>query len=70
MRLQAHTDQRLDQIMKAQNKLAKQIDVQSSRYGEVRLQMQMQESRQINLAAQMMAQMQNITTMIGRFVDP
>ena len=69
-RLQTHTDLRLDQTMKAQNNLAKQIDVQSSRYDEVRLQMQMQESRQNDLAAQMMAQMQNLTTMIGRFVDP
>ena len=57
-------------MMKAQENLAKQIDVQSSRYDEVRLQMQMQESRQNNLAAKMMVQMQNITTMIGRFVDP
>ena len=57
-------------MMKAQNNLAKQIDVQSSMYDEVRLQMQMQESRQNDLAAQMMAQMQNLTTMIGRFVDP
>ena len=57
-------------MMKAQNNLAKQIDVQSSRYDEVRLQMQMKESRQNDLAAQMMAQMQNLTTMIGRFVDP
>ena len=56
-------------MMKAQNNLAKQIDVQSSRYDEVRLQMQMQESLQSDLAAQMMAQMQNLTTMIGRFVD-
>ena len=69
-RLQTHTDQRLDQMMKAQNNLAKQIDVQSSRFNEVRLQMQMQESRQNDLAAQMMAQMQNLTTMIGSFVDP
>ena len=36
----------------------------------MRLQMQMQESRQNDLAAQMMAQMQNLTTMIGRYVDP
>ena len=50
-RLQTYTDQRLDQMMKAQNNLAKQIDVQSSRYDEVRLQMQMQESRQNDLAA-------------------
>ena len=56
--------------MKAQNNLAKQIDVQSSRYDEVRLQMQMQESRQNDLAAQMMAQMQKLSTIIGRFVDP
>ena len=69
-RLQTHTDQRLDQMMKAQNNLAKQIEVHSSRYDEVRLQMQMQESRQNNLAAQMMAQMQKLTKMIGRFVDP
>ena len=55
--------------MKAQNNLAKQIDIQSSRYDEVRLQMQMQESRHNDLAAQMMAQMQNLTTMIARFVD-
>ena len=32
--------------------------------------MQMQESRQNDLAAQMMAQMQNLALMIGRFVDP
>ena len=69
-RLQTHTDQRLVQMMKAQNNLAKLIDVQSSGSDEVRLQMQMQESRQNDLAAQMMAQMLNITTMIGRFVDP
>ena len=56
--------------MKAENNLAKQIDVQSSRYDEVRLQMQMQESRQNDLAAQMMAQMQKLSTIIGRFVDP
>ena len=37
-RLQTHTDQRLDRMMKTQNNLAKQIDVQSSRYDEVRLQ--------------------------------
>ena len=30
----------------------------------------MQESRQNDLVAQIMAQMQNLTTMIGRFVDP
>ena len=36
----------------------------------MRLQMQMQESCQNDLAAQMMAQMQNITTMKGRFIDP
>ena len=30
----------------------------------------MQESRQNDLAAPMMAQMQNLTTMIARFVDP
>ena len=36
----------------------------------MQMQMQMQESRQNNLAAQMMAQMQNLTTMIGRFVNP
>ena len=36
----------------------------------MRLQMQMQESRQNDLAAQMMAQMQNLTTRIGRFVYP
>ena len=65
-RLQTHTDQRLEQMMKAQNNLAKQIDVQSSSYVEVRLQTQMQESRQNHLAAQMMARMHNITTMIGR----
>ena len=69
-RLQTHTDQRLDQMMKAQNNLAKQIDVQNSMYDEVRLQMQMQESRQNDLAAQMMAHMQKLTTMISRFVDP
>ena len=69
-RLQTHTDQRLDQTMKAQNNLAKQIDVQSSMYDEVRLQMQMRESRQNDLVAQMMAQMQNLKTMIGRFIDP
>ena len=63
-RLLTHTDQRLDQMMKVQNNLAKQIDVQSSKYDEVRLQLQMQESRQNDLAAQMMAQMQNLTTMI------
>ena len=68
-RLQTHTDQRLGQMMKAQNNLAKQIDVQSSRYDEVRLQMQMQESRQNDLAALMMAHMLNLTTLIGRFVD-
>ena len=68
--LHMHTDQKLDQMMNAQNNLAKQIDIQSSRFDEVRLQMQMQESRQNDLAAQMMAQMQNLTTMIGRFVDP
>ena len=60
----------LDQKKKAQINLAKQIDVQSSRYDEVRLQMQMQESHQNDLAAQMMAQIQNLTTMVGRFIDP
>ena len=69
-RLQKHTNKRLDQMMKAQYNLAKQIDVQSSGHDEVRQEMQMQESRQNDLAAQMMAQMQNLTTMIGRFVDP
>ena len=58
------------QMMKAQNNLAKQIDVQSLRYDAVKLQKQMQKSRQNDLAAQMMAQMQNLTAMIGRFVDP
>ena len=69
-RLQTHTDQKMDQMMNAQNNLAKQTDAQCSRYDEVRLQMQMQESRQNDLTAQMMAQIKNLTTMIGRFVDP
>ena len=67
-RLDKHTDQRLEQMMRAENNLAKQIDVQSSRHDEVRL--QMQESRQNDLAAQMIAQMQILTTIIGRFIDP